>query len=196
MGDAPTPDCTRWSSDRRDRRSPRSRSWRRPKSGERLAACMSVGPIDARDRFSRNDVLDPVPPGEDNEGRVCAQCGQGHQPPDVPDQRESHEGGEEGANESGRAIPRHLDLRIGGLLAELRLLASAALLHVPVGVRALDAWEYRKVEGWRRRGCCPFEGASVPGIAGLVAKRLAPTNTDGELYDLQDYSGQDDGRPA
>ncbi len=91
----------------------------------------------------------PIPPGEDNEGRVRTQCGQGHDPPDMPDQRESHQGGEEGANEASWAIPRHLDFRIAGLLAQLRLLARA-LLYGPVGLLALDAREHREVEAWWR----------------------------------------------
>src|SRR3977135_341375 len=98
---------------------------------------MSIGAIDACDNLDRDDILDPIAPGEDNEGRVRAQCGHGHHPPDVPDQRESHEGGEEGADETGWTIPWHLDCRIAGLVTELRLPARA-LLNGPIGLRAFD----------------------------------------------------------
>src|SRR5216683_2211589 len=66
-----------------------------------------------------------------------------------PHQPECHQGGEEGANEASWAIPRHLDFRIAGLLAQLRLLARA-LLYGPVGLLALDAREHREVEAWWR----------------------------------------------
>ena len=167
----------------------------RPAAGQRLAACASVGPVDARDLVGRNDVFVLIPPGEDNEGRVCAHGGQGHDPPDVPDQRESHEGGEEGADEAGRAVPRHLDIRIDGLVAQRRLL-DRALLHAPVGVLAFDVRQNGEIEGRRRRGGRPFQRAPIPRIAGLVAKLLPLANADGELRDLQDDPGQDDCRAA
>ena len=45
-----------------------------------------------------------------------------HHPPDVPDQRKAHERGEEGADEAGRAVPRHFDVGI----VRLRRAASPA----------------------------------------------------------------------
>src|ERR1700719_4851264 len=134
-GGTATPSRVRGDSGRRGRRPPRWWSWRRLPSGKRLAACASVGPIYARDRFRWNDVLVLVPPGKDDEGRVGAQCGQAHHPPDVPDQRETHEGREEGTDEAGWAVPRHLDICVGGLLAEPRLL-EGALLHPPISLFA------------------------------------------------------------
>src|SRR5437763_4688076 len=152
---------------------------------------MPAGPIDARNRFSWNDVVVAVPPSKDHESRVGAQSRQCHHPPDVPDQRKSHEGGEERTDEAGRAVPRHLDIEIaGGLRADVCFLALA-LLDVPIGPLALDARRHGEVEGGRWGGRRPFERAPVPGIAGPVAKRLAPANADDELYDLQNYSGQD-----
>ncbi len=113
----------------------------------------------------------------------------------MPDQRETHDRCEEGADEAGWAVPWHLDFRIGGLLAEPRLL-EGPLLHAPVGLFALDIGEHREVEGRRRGRCRPFEGASIPRIAGLVAKLLTPANADDELRNLQNYSDKDDRRAA
>ncbi len=118
----------------------------------------------------------------------------GDQPPDVPDQREAHEGREEGADEAGRAVARHLDvLDRRGSSPSVGLLRRA-LLHAPVGVLALDMRQHGEVEGRRRRGRRPFQRAAVPGIAGHVAQLLAVADADHELRDLQHDAGQDDGR--
>jgi len=180
-GGLPTP------SRRCGRRPPRRRSWHHLPPGERRAAGAPVGSIDARDCVCRNDVLVDVPPGKDDERRVGAQSGQADHPPDVPDQRETHNSREERAHEAGWAVPWHLDLRIGGFFAEPRLL-EGPLLHAPVGVFALDIREHGEVEGWRRGRCRPFEGAPVPGIAGLVTKPLTPSDADSELRNLQAYA--------
>src|ERR1700730_7177119 len=164
-------------------------SWRHFPPGERRTACASVGSIYARDRFRWNEVLVRVPPRKDDEGCVGTQRCDAHHPPDVPDQRESHDGREEGANESGWAVPWHFNIGIHGLLAEPRLL-EGALLHAPVGLFALDIGEHREVEGRRRGRCRPFEGAPIPGIAGLVAKLFTPANADDKLRDLQAYPEQ------
>ena len=68
---------------------------------ERLGSRVSVGPVDPRDVIGRNDVLILVPPGENHECRERANEAHHDHPPDMPDQRESHEGGEERANETG-----------------------------------------------------------------------------------------------
>src|ERR1700736_851536 len=166
-------------------------SWRGPASGERRTARASIGSIDARDRFRWNDVLVNVAPGEYDEGCVGTQCCDAHHPPDVPDQRETHNGSEEGADEAGWTVPWHFNIGIHGLLTEPRLL-EGPLLHPPVGFLALDVGEHGKIEGWRRRRSCPLEGASIPRIADLVAKFLTSANADDELRDLQDYPDKDD----
>src|SRR3984893_17386841 len=166
-------------------------SWRRLASGERRTACASVGSIYARDGFRWNDVLVNVAPGKDDEGCVGTQCCDAHHPPDVPDQSETHDGREEGADEAGWTVPWHFNICIHGLLTEPRLL-KCALLHSPVGFLALDVGEHREVEGRRRGGGRPFEGASIPRIADLVAKFLTSANADDELRDLQDYPDKDD----
>ena len=43
-----------------------------PSVGERRAAGAAVGAVEARDLVGRNDILDPVAPGEDDEGREGA----------------------------------------------------------------------------------------------------------------------------
>src|SRR6202048_3315733 len=166
-------------------------SWRHYPPGERRTACASVGSIYARDRFRWNEVLVRVPPRKDDEGCVGTQRCDAHHPPDVPDQRESHDGREEGANEAGWTVPWHFNIGIYGLLTEPRLL-KCALLHPPVGFLALDVGEHGKIEGWRRRRRCPLEGAAIPRIAGLVAKFLTSANADDELRELQGYPDKDD----
>ena len=59
-------------------------------------------------------------------------------------------------NEAGWAVPWHLGFRIGGLLAEPRLL-ECVLLHAPIGLFAVDIGEHREVEVRRRGRCRPFE---------------------------------------
>src|SRR6202047_3503298 len=166
-------------------------SWRGPASGERRPARASIGSIDARDRFRWNDVLVNVAPGKDDEGCVGTQCCDAQHPPDVPDHSETHDGREEGADEAGWTVPWHFNISIHGLPAEPCLL-KYPLLHSPVGFLALDVGEHREVEGRRRGGGRPFEGASIPRIADLVAKLLTSANADDELRDLQDYSDKDD----
>ena len=65
--------------------------------------------VEARDFFGRNDVLVLVAPGEYDEGGVGADRTCGQQPPDMPDQGETHEGREERADEAGRRIAWNLD---------------------------------------------------------------------------------------
>ena len=72
-----------------------------------------------------NDVFVMVTPGEHDEGRERADAAQNHHPPDVPDQREAHDGGEERADETGRRVPGHLDVVIFGHGTIERLLLGA-----------------------------------------------------------------------
>src|SRR6266550_1374529 len=92
-----------------------------PQLSERRAAGAAVFPIDAGDLLGRNAIFGPVAPREGEEGR------------------------EEGAYESGRAIARQLDVRIGRLVRE-HVLPERALLGLPIGVALFDLWQYREVE--------------------------------------------------
>ncbi len=61
------------------------------------------------DFAGRDFVLVVVAPGEHDEGRESAGDADRRHPPDVPDQREAGDDGEEGDDEAGRTVDRHLD---------------------------------------------------------------------------------------
>jgi hypothetical protein len=82
--------------------------------------------------------------------------------------RGPHECGEKGADETGRAVPRHLDFRIGRVLAEPPILARAPL-DAPVSVLAFDARQHEL--GAR----CTLAGR--PRIRPLVLERTVPKQT-------------------
>ena len=71
--------------------------------------------IDTRDFLRRDDVFLDIAPCEPYKDRVGGCNRRAYKPPDLPDHRETTEGGEEGRNESGWAVPRHLDRLITGL---------------------------------------------------------------------------------
>ena len=55
-----------------------------------------------------------VAPGEDDECREGADQADDDHPPDMPDQREAGDDGEEGRDEAGRAVARHFDRLVIG----------------------------------------------------------------------------------
>ena len=99
----------------------------------RARAGSPIGAVDARDLGGGNAILGAVSPGEHDEGREGADEADGNQPPDMPDQREAHEGGEERADEARRAVARHFDVRVGAARRPARPAACA----LPVGIASL-----------------------------------------------------------
>src|SRR6266446_3840159 len=65
--------------------------------------------VDARDLVRRNDVFLDIAPREPDKSRVGEEEPYSDQPPDLPDQPKTGDGGEECGYESGRAVSRHLD---------------------------------------------------------------------------------------
>src|SRR5258708_13964439 len=93
--------------------------------------------VDARDLRRRNEVFLDVAPREPDKSRVGEEEPNADQPPDLPDQRETGDRGEECGYESGRAVPRHLDRFVFRL--SLRLLGFDGMaLHFPLGPFAAD----------------------------------------------------------
>src|ERR1700761_7171765 len=63
-------------------------------------ARLTVDTVDARDLGGRNDVFVMVAPSEDDEGGESTDAAEHDHPPDVPDQRETHDGCKEGAHKT------------------------------------------------------------------------------------------------
>src|SRR5260370_22507992 len=71
-----------------------------------------IATVDACDFVCRKGILVVVAPREHDEGGEGAERARGDHPPDMPDQREAHDGGEERADEAGRRIARDPDIPI------------------------------------------------------------------------------------
>src|ERR1700758_2681578 len=97
---------------------------------------------------SRDFVLTLGAPASDQDyddgGDKVEDC----QPPDVPDQRKTHDGRKESGNETGWAVVRLFDCFVGGFPR-----GTPHALHLPERVDGLDFGQYRIIVGrWRRRG--------------------------------------------
>src|SRR6185369_12327641 len=93
------------------------------------AGCLSSGPFHLRNFDGRDFVLTlDSPAGYEDHG-----CGgeeaDDRQPPDVPDQRKTHDLRKEGGNETGRAVARHFDRFVCWLDRR-----PPGALHVPEGI--------------------------------------------------------------
>src|ERR1700704_5475733 len=129
---------------------------------------MTLRPMTAVDPCNflcRNDILIMVTPGEYHEGGEGTDRACSNHPPDVPDQRKTHHGGEEGADEAGRRIARDLDIPIPWRFVGRALLVRA-VLEFPPGVFAGHFRQKSKIEGRRRRRGGPFQRTAVPRVAG------------------------------
>src|SRR3984893_11454705 len=91
--------------------------------------------VEPRDFVRRNGALVVVAPGEHDKSGERADRAGGDHPPDMPDQREAHDGGEERADEAGRRIARDLDIAILRRFVGPAML-SGVVLELPIGVSA------------------------------------------------------------
>src|SRR5262245_5317775 len=113
---------------------------------EPMLAGAPAGPVSAGDLVRRNFVLLNVAPGEPDEYGVGGRDADGHQPPDVPDERKSGKGGEEGRDKAGRTVPRQFDRLVIGLRYQL-LRFDSAPLDLPIRLLPLNVGKYGEVEG-------------------------------------------------
>src|SRR5580700_3586319 len=78
---------------------------------------------------------------EDQKGHECADQAQSRQPPDVPDQRETGDDGEEGIDEAERTILRHLDRPVLARLIGVFRIPLRLLLCHPEGINPGYLWQ-------------------------------------------------------
>ena len=147
----------------------------------------------ARDLFDRDDMLMLVAPRIPDEDREGADQAEDRQPPDVPDDGEAAERGEEGDDHPGRRVQRHFDRLVIGLLDQL-ILFDRRLLARPIGLFAMDVGEHREIIVRRRRQRQPFERPPVPRVAGDVAPLLARADRIDELDEGQRDGAEDQHR--
>src|SRR5260370_34984802 len=110
----------------------------------------AIATVDACDFVCRKGILVVVAPGEHDEGGEGADRARGDHPPDMPDQREAHDGGEERADEAGRRIARDLDIPILRHFVGPAML-SGVVLALPISVSAGYLGQHGEIEGRRRR---------------------------------------------
>ncbi|EMH73405.1 hypothetical protein EHI8A_167850 [Entamoeba histolytica HM-1:IMSS-B] len=138
-----------------------------------------------------HEVGPEAEPADDRSDDAAHEAGNG-QPPDVPDQGEAEDQGEEADHDTGASVARHVDL----LVVRILLLGDAFLFHAPVGVDVVHFRHFSEVvEGRRRRGR-PFQGTAIPRIARHVhvLRQIAVADTDVEHPQLaQDAQGDDAG---
>src|SRR5215468_6541191 len=79
-----------------------------------------------------------VPECEHQESHECAEDSESSHPPDVPDQGKARDDSEEGSDEAGRSIFRHLDWLVHTRLRRLAFLGGCELLRGPVGISPRD----------------------------------------------------------
>src|SRR5262249_598202 len=76
---------------------------------------------------------------EDEKRDECADEAHARHPPDVPDEREAGDDGEERIDEADRTVFRHLDRLVRARRRGLTLRGARALLGAPKGVQTGDA---------------------------------------------------------
>src|SRR5215467_15677015 len=75
---------------------------------------------------------------EHQESHECAEDSKSGHPPDVPDQCKARDDSEEGSDEAGRSIFRHLNRLVNTRFRRLAFLGGCELLRDPVGVSPRD----------------------------------------------------------
>src|SRR5215467_16065522 len=111
------------------------------------SASPQLGPFHLRNFGGRDFVLTLDAPAGYQDHGYGGEEAKDRQPPDLPDQRKTHDHRKESGNETGRAVARHFDRFIFRFDR-----GTPGALHVPERVGRLDSWQRREVVGrrWRR----------------------------------------------
>ena len=145
--------------------------------------------IDPRDFFRRYFIFRHVPPGEPDEDHIGGRHADRDQPPDVPDQREAGDGGEEGGDKSGRDDAGDLDGLVDRLRPQMVPLEGQPL-DLPIGLLPSTFGSTAKLKAGG--GDAVAHSSERPSQGSPVSSRKASrsANTDNELDNLRDRAEQ------